>query len=217
MVRRTAAAIALAVLTPHFVCKAEEQRNRRFATPPSSALLVSEANDRQRLLETALEQIENASTRWQRDQRDCAGLIRFLFREAVLGPGVTWKTKAGNEAFASADDLVQFNFTKIADRVSADPAASGLQTGDLLVYMRPNRPTNETWHLMMLLKPPAGLRQAPLVVYHPGDSPDSRVRAVELRDLIHAGAISEWRVPSDTFPRSGNPAFKGVYRWNGWR
>lgn len=162
---------------------------------------------RHRLLETALQQANEMSGYWDPGQRDCAGLVRFVYRQAVAGPAELWRDR-GNQlkSFVSASELVAYNFTKIGDAVDQQK----METGDLLVYFRPNRKPEDTWHVMILLKPPVGVRQQWLAIYHNGVvGPGGQVRLVTLKDLSST-VHSEWR------PTGENVSFKGVYRWNQW-
>ena len=162
---------------------------------------------RHRLLETALKQSVEMSGYWDPAQRDCAGLVRFLYRQAVLGPVEMWFDRTHQlRAFVSASELVAFNFKKISEKV--EPAK--METGDLLVYYRPERRPADSWHVMVVLKPPSGVRQEWLAIYHNGvQGPGGQVRVVSLKDLSST-VHSEWR------PTSENLSFKGVYRWNEW-
>ncbi len=162
---------------------------------------------RHRLLETALQQATEMSGYWDPGQRDCAGFVRFVYRQAVLGPAEIWRDRANQlRAFVSASELVAYNFTKISDLISP----SAMATGDLLVYYRTGRRPEDSWHVMVLLKPPSGVRQEWLAAYHNGVvGPEGQVRIVSLKDLSST-VHSEWR------PIGENLSFKGVYRWNQW-
>lgn len=162
---------------------------------------------RHRLLSTALAQSEEMSPDWDPGQRDCAGLVRFLYRRAVAGPAEIWRDRIGGlTAFVSAGELIGYNFTKVAEKF--DPLSA--RTGDVLVFHRPDRKPEDAWHLMVLLEPPLYARREWLAIYHNGDrGAGGRVRVVSLGDLsttVHG----EWR------PAIANPAFRGVFRWNQW-
>lgn len=200
-----------------------------YSTAESSVEAVSQQRTdrvefaRHRLLETALRQASEISGYWDPGQRDCAGLVRFIFREAVAGPAEIWRNRQGQlTAFVSASELVAYNFTKISDlphvsgklegKLGGNLGGAGgtLETGDILVYHRPGRRPEDTWHVMVLLKPPSGVRQEWLAIYHNGVAgPAGQVRIVSLKDLSST-VHSEWR------PTGENLSFKGVYRWNQW-
>lgn len=165
------------------------------------------AFSRYRLLETALAQAKTVSGNWDPGQRDCAGLVRFLYRQAIMGPADIWRDHAGaHVAFVSAGELVGYNFSKQSDLF--DPSKA--ETGDLLVFHRPDHKPEDAWHLMMLLKPQSFTRQEWLAIYHNGEhGSKGQVRVVSLNDLMTT-VHGEWR------PSSANPAFRGVYRWNEW-
>ncbi len=159
-----------------------------------------------RLLNEALTQAEGPRADWDPAQRDCAGFVRFLFRKSLGTGAAAWKTKGGGTGpFASAGDLLAYNFTP----VSRVPDAGRVETGDLLAFYNPEKPRTDAWHLMVLLRPPGAAPGRVLAVWHNGASgPDAAVRKVWLDDL-DAGP-PEWR------PSSANPRFLGTFRWNGW-
>jgi uncharacterized protein YfaT (DUF1175 family) len=163
---------------------------------------------RHRLLELALAQSEKVSSRWDPGQRDCAGLVRFLYREAVVGGAQIWRDHTGQlTPFVNAGELVGYNFHRLAPLFDESTA----ETGDLLVFHRPDRKPEDAWHLMILLKPPAYSKREWLVIYHNGESASKgQVRLVTLKEL-NTTVHSEWR------PSNHNPSFLGVYRWNGWK
>jgi uncharacterized protein YfaT (DUF1175 family) len=170
------------------------------APPPKDV-----AAARFRLLNEALTQAESPRTDWDPAQRDCAGFIRLLFRKS-LGTAPLWKTKDGSGPFASAGDLLAYNFA----RVSHAPRPDRLETGDLLAFHAPDKAPHDAWHLMVLLRPPGAAPERVLAVWHNGGSgADAAVRKVWLEDL--ETGPPEWR-PSDS-----NPRFLGTFRWAGWK
>lgn len=156
-----------------------------------------------RLTRLALEQSENISPAWDPSQRDCAGFVRFLFRQAVAqGPHI-WKDKNGSATpYLRGQELISSNFSKVD--------LSEIATGDVLVYERHGQKVEDTWHLMVVLKAPAAFAKKTLVIYHNGEhGPKGEIRKVWLEDLI-TSPWTEWR------PLSGNANFHGVYRWKAW-
>ena len=154
----------------------------------------------QNFVREALIQAERPTASWENGQRDCAGFIRFLYRN---GAGVkSWKNRSGKELpFVSAAELVAYNFKQISSEVSK----TNIQTGDLLVFHRPTPKPEDAWHLMMVLQAPKGIGK-PLVVYHNGDHGEkAAVRKLWLDDLE-----GEWRAD----PKNAN--FQGVFRWDRW-
>lgn len=166
------------------------------------------------LVRLALKQSESYSPRWEPAQRDCAGFVRFLFREAVTGRAEMWLDKDQKPtAFVSARELVAYNFEKVPLNVSLDEAVQNgeIQTGDLLVFHRPDQNKSEdAWHLMIALRSPHGFQKGVLWTYHNGEKGElGEVRKVRHEDLS-TSPFSEWR------PQADNPHFYGVYRWKEW-
>ena len=161
---------------------------------------------RLRLLHEALTQAESPRRDWDPGQRDCAGFIRFLYRKALGRSAPLWRDREGSAAaFASAEDLIGYNFSPVA----RDPVPDRIETGDVLAFYNPDRAPADAWHLMMLLKPPGGVAERVLAVYHNGGAgADAAVRKVWLADLL-AGP-PEWR------PTSSNPRFLGTFRFKEW-
>jgi hypothetical protein len=162
---------------------------------------------RELLWAQALKQSERVTDEWDPSQRDCAGFVRFLYRTTVTGRAKMWLDASGERReFVSAQDLVRANF----ERVSREARGTKIQTGDLLVYFRPEYPKEEAWHVMVVLAPNSLTAQEPLVIYHNGArGADARIRKVWLSSMESAD-WSIWR------PVRGNPRFQGVYRWKGW-
>ncbi len=179
--------------------------HRDFSVQPLDRSEIEEMEfARVRMLKLALEQAQTYSDRWNSEQRDCAGLIRFLFREAVTKDSRMWNGRSGSKlAFVQAEELVTYNFIplKYSER---------LETGDILVFNRPNQRIEDSWHLMMVLKSPYTHQSKMLVIYHNGDHGDkAEVRKLWFEDL-KTSPFSEWR------PETDNPNFHGVYRWKNW-
>jgi uncharacterized protein YfaT (DUF1175 family) len=160
-----------------------------------------------RLLNEALTQAESPHSDWDPGQRDCAGLVRFLYRKSLGATDALWRDKDDRPArFVTAEELLSYNFSPL----SREPAKDRIETGDLLAFYNPDVAPADAWHLMLLLRPPGAAPDRLLVVYHNGArGPDAAVRKVWLDDLL-AGP-PEWR------PGASNPRFLGTFRWNGWR
>jgi len=166
---------------------------------------------RQVAAEVALAQVRAPDPAWEPRQRDCAGLIRFAWREAYrrLEPARLQRPLFTDEAgapsdFADARTLVVGNL-KLLGR--GDEARARLQSGDVLAF-RQERPEGEVWHLMMVVVPRGGAVAEARVVYHPGEQ-DQRVRLGRL-DALAREAPLEWQ-PSPT-----NQAFLGFFRFKEW-
>jgi len=167
------------------------------------------------LRELALRQGEKFSPRWEPSQRDCAGFVRFVYRETVMPRTQAWKDWRGQRVdFATAEQLIAHNFRFLRARLPQSMDRSELRSGDLLVYHRDGVPHEDAWHLKLLLEPPGGNSREWMVAYHSGDPELERVRVAKLSDLQQVAA-GEWR-PQFENEEFLNPSFKGVYRWKGW-
>lgn len=183
-----------------------------LAPPPAGGLAAAPpsaddvASVRFRLLHEALAQAERPSADWDPGQRDCAGFVRLLFRKSTLSREALWTRKDGaKSSFLTADELLAYNFTPLARAVDRDRA----ETGDLLAFYDPEKPPQDAWHLVVVLRPPGTAPDRLLAVYHNGAAPpDGAVRKVWVDDLVAGPAA--WR------PIPENPRFLGAFRWNGF-
>lgn len=176
------------------------------------------------------DQLERVSPAWEPAQRDCAGLLRFAFREAWGPKDPAWKarlsytgafvakapsaalagpwakgfpTPEGWQPFAKGAYLRDYACVPVGREVAE------ARPGDLLFFSRGDaRRTPD--HAMAFARPDAD--GMPVLIYHTGaeGSADSRdagaLRRVRLADLLQH--------PDSAFrPQPENPAFLGVYRW----
>jgi uncharacterized protein len=171
----------------------------------------SELRAKENIARLALQQAENITPYWSEKQRDCAGLIRFLYRQAVTAKSKTWVDHSGKKTeYVGAAELISYNFTETKIEIEHFGSLDGFKTGDLLVYYNPLKPPKDAWHLMMLIEPFRGTRDEALVVYHNGATDrKASVRKIWLRQLFDKG-WEEWQ------PSKNNPLYKGVFRWKGW-
>lgn len=164
---------------------------------------------------------------------DCAGLVRFAFREALRAHGPEWVRRVGlpfvprypdvrsapkpgpdgwglfRVAAGDTPRYAEFADARTLIALNARPrgrSAAAAQPGDLLFYSQPGQHLAE--HLMVFVGRSVFEDEgADWVVYHTG--PDGaaagEVRKVRLRDLLHHPA-PRWR------PEPANPAFVGVFR-----
>jgi uncharacterized protein YfaT (DUF1175 family)/uncharacterized protein YfaP (DUF2135 family) len=185
----------------------------------------------------ALQQSRGASPVWNREQRDCAGLVRFAYREALRDrtaaqlaalrtPSDLYLpvvSEAARRFFPTYPKIWQLGFDqqgheRFGDFADAETlvgynferiAASPQEglPGDLLVY-RKTLAADEPYHLM-LLAGEAGPHG--VAVYHNGAAgSDGEVRVVTIEDLDHS--------PDPVWiPEARNPNFLGVYRWKKFR
>jgi uncharacterized protein YfaT (DUF1175 family) len=178
----------------------------------------------------ALQQSLAISPAWDPGQRDCAGLVRFAWREALRPrsrsqrsvlkipdalplPGVSVETAmrfAGGDFWQtghSRDGKPQFGSFADASAlvawnfVKVGMDATKARKGDLLVFRRDDA-AEETWHLMIVADDRPGRE---LFVWHNGDKPGA-IRVASLEDLLRAPVL-DWQ------PRPFNQRFLGVYQW----
>ena len=178
----------------------------------------------------ALQQAAALSPAWDPGQRDCAGLVRFVWRE-TLRP----RSRAQRSSLKLPDALPfpslsaptvarfmhgefwqtghtrqgQVKFGSFADAsalIAWNFSKIGVdvaraQKGDLLVFRRDDV-AEETWHLMIVADDRPGRE---LFVWHNGDKPGA-VRVAALDDLMRA-PVQDWQ------PKQHNPRFLGVFQW----
>jgi uncharacterized protein YfaT (DUF1175 family) len=160
------------------------------------AIAANEPLARAMIAEAALALTRHDDPAWHPEQRDCAGLVRYAYRQAMLKldpervRAGLWQTPHGRSGFADAETLLRDNFVRVSEPRSGDIAA--FTRGD------------DVFHLMLV----AERHAQKLVVYATGN--DARdVRAGPLSAL--AEAPQEWQ------PRADNSAFLGFFRWKEWQ
>ncbi len=160
-----------------------------------------------RILDIALHEYDQSSSDWNVSQRDCAGLVRYIYRKALGVQKNLWRdNQGGSVSFASAEHLVHSNFRFLSREIHE----SEIRSGDLLVYYSDEKETANRYHLMVLLKSPQAALQKILVVYHNGaEKPKGQIKRIWLSDLGKL-AGPEW------IPQFQNSHFQGVYRWRQW-
>lgn len=175
------------------------------AGSPSEGLL------RSLIAETAAAQVEAIDPVWEEAQRDCAGLVRFAFRQAFrkLAPARVeaglFRDAAGRPApFADAATLLRQSFALLGRDASA---RATLRAGDVVAFSR-EEDGAPVLHLMLVVRAEDPAHGPPRVVYHPGER-GAAVRAGPL-DALAREAPGGWR------PVPGNPLFLGFYRWKEW-
>lgn len=172
---------------------------------PSEALL------RKLVAEKAAAQVAAIDPAWPEAQRDCAGLVRFAYREAyrTLAParvaaGLFQDGEGRPSPFADAATLLRRSFAPLG-RVAT--ARASLRAGDLVAFAR-DEAGQPVLHLMLVVRAEDPAHGPAQVVYHPGE-PDAAVRAGAL-DALAREAPGGWR------PVPENPLFLGFYRWKEW-
>ena len=178
------------------------------ATPAPEALDVLL---RREVAHMALAQVRRMDPQWHPDQRDCAGLVRFVFRgayrrfrpERLAMP--LWRDGGGQPGdFADAETLLAHSFVPLG---RDEAARESLRTGDLVAF-RQERDSGPVFHLMLVVRPEDKAHAPTRVVYHPGDK-GAAVRTGVLQSLITEAPL-EWR------PVPRNTAFLGFFRFKEW-
>lgn len=163
----------------------------------------------------ALAQVKKIDARWNAQQQDCAGLIRFSYRLAFssLQParvkeGLWLDAHGDRSAFADADTLLRHSFARLG---RSSVVMDALKTGDVLAFRQAQSGVDAfaaPYHLMMVVRPEGADRHQLVVVYHTGDAHHG-VRAGSLREYLKT-APAEW------LPDENNPSFLGFYRFKEW-
>jgi uncharacterized protein YfaT (DUF1175 family) len=154
---------------------------------------------------------------------DCAGLLRFAYREALRQHDGRWAgdlqltavppiasvrkyaypyTPLGARLFRTRDGFAEFADAQTLIRYNAYFLGRDLRVaepGDLLFYKQLD--ASQPFHTMIFL--------GEFVVYHTGPfhGGPGEIRRPSVAELLHHHA-PQWR------PQIGNPNFLGVYRWN---
>ena len=176
------------------------------------------------------QQLDGPSPAWEPAQRDCAGLLRFAFREAWGPHTEAWRDRTGFPAFPAAPEPSLrlagpwrnafptprgwnpfargvFLRTLACEKVGRDPAEA--QPGDLVFFSRGGART-EPDHAMAFVRP--DMDGQPMLLYHTGPEGsgatrrEGEVRRIRLDELLH-------HPDADFRPQPENPSFLGVYRW----
>ncbi|MBL7543123.1 MAG: DUF1175 family protein [Bdellovibrionaceae bacterium] len=172
----------------------------------STTPVESQAFYKMNIIRIALEQSEQPSINWEPQQRDCAGFVRFVYRNAINTKEPLWYAWDGTQKipYANAELLVAKNFSKISDSIS-----DVIQTGDILVFRRAGQKKEDEWHLMLLMESPWEQKKW-LVTYHNGARSEAGgVKKIWMQDLLDVDGL-DWK------PTGENKNFVGVYRWNAW-
>jgi uncharacterized protein len=176
------------------------------------------------------QQLEGPSPAWEPAQRDCAGLLRFAFREAWGPHTEAWRERTGFPAFPVAVDpspalagpwrrafptpegwqpFAKGAFLRAYACLRLGREVAEAQPGDLLFFARGGA-RSEPDHAMAFVRPAADGQ--PVLLYHTGPEgtgltrKDGEIRRVRLDDLLH-------HPDADFRPLPENPAFLGIYRW----
>ncbi|MFZ1614427.1 MAG: DUF1175 family protein [Holophaga sp.] len=176
------------------------------------------------------EQLQGPSPAWEPAQRDCAGILRFAFREAWGPHSEAWRNRVGftapsvagdpslsmagpwRQAFPTPEGWKPFAKGALLRRlacVSLGREMLEARPGDLIFFSRGGAHAQPD-HAMALVRPDSDGQ--PMLLYHTGPEgsgttkSEGEVRRVRLDELMHH--------PDPEFrPLPENPAFLGVFRW----
>jgi uncharacterized protein YfaT (DUF1175 family) len=210
------------------------QRTLSLSGAGSSDAVLTEEGDREafRTWFVALleQQLEAPSPAWEPAQRDCAGLLRFAFREALATHTTAWRERVAFTAgppgqdpspafarnwrrgFPTPEGPQPFAKGAYLRRLACAPLGRDLQLarpGDLIFFARGGARTQPD-HAMAFVRP--DVDGAPMLLYHTGPEGSGagrqpgEIRRVRLDDLLH-------HPDPDFRPLPENPAFLGLYRW----
>jgi len=156
---------------------------------------------------------KRANYRWHSSNRDCAGLVRYLFWEAmqphderffdhyprIRGAKALQRTQALKQVAMAwqkenqtADQLINHSL-----RISRDTNTAQLKTGDLLYFYSTELKIR---HVMLIIRSGSAV----LAVYHTGDQRGE----LRIRTLADLAALPE----NQWHPDAQNPVFQGVFR-----
>jgi len=152
------------------------------------------------------------NARWGDKNRDCAGLVRYLFWEALQAHGETFfdaypQTRGLNPGdrrgfkgvaeFWSRGNYTAPDLIRQARPLGRGVVASALKTGDLLYF---NSAELKIRHVMLVIRAERDI----FLVYHTGDVRNE----LRIRTLADIAALAE----TEWHPDSGNPVFQGFFR-----
>ncbi|WP_257304480.1 DUF1175 domain-containing protein [Geothrix campi] len=176
------------------------------------------------------QQVEAPSPAWEPAQRDCAGLLRFAFREALAPHTAEWRSRVAfndsapgqdpspalgadwRQGFPTPDGPRPFARGVFLRRLACVPLGRDTalaRPGDLVFFARGGA-RSQPDHAMAFVRP--DVDGAPMLLYHTGPEGSGltqkpgEVRRVRLDELLHH--------PDPEFrPVPENPSFLGLYRW----
>ncbi|GLH72004.1 hypothetical protein GETHLI_05060 [Geothrix limicola] len=176
------------------------------------------------------QQLEAPSPAWEGAQRDCAGLLRFAFREALAPHTEAWRERVAfttgapgqdpspsfardwRKGFPTPEGLQPFAKGAYLRRLACVSLGRDLEQarpGDLIFFGRGGA-RNQPDHVMAFVR--SDVDGAPVLLYHTGPEGSGmtrqpgEIRRVRLDDLLH-------HPDPDFRPLPENPAFLGLYRW----
>ncbi|AVQ11420.1 PF06672 family protein [Leptospira santarosai] len=179
---------------------------------------------RQWFIQIALSQYLKETGSWNLQERDCSGLIRFSYKEALKNHDLSWQKKIGILLDRNIPDVREFLYPDIPfiginlfrtgpqtfgtfanaeslEKYNTSFVSKELESGlpgDIL-FFREDRGNGTNFHSMILVEEN---KTNPLLLYHTGSR-----RGIQ---LIRANELHK----SNRFtPEPSNPSFLGMYRF----
>jgi uncharacterized protein YfaT (DUF1175 family) len=179
-------------------------------------------------------QLLTPAARLPREIDDCAGLVRFAYREALRRHDTAWASSLGLDWFPPLPSVTKYQYPNTPFKAGLFQIGPGeyaefadaktlrslnthnigrdlrrAETGDLLFYRQLEQ--NMPYHVMIFLGESVidADTTGPWLVYHTGPSREDpgEIRRPTLQQLLNHPE-PRWR------PVNGNSNFLGVYRWN---
>ncbi|WP_245667184.1 DUF1175 family protein [Leptospira tipperaryensis] len=179
---------------------------------------------RQWFIQIALSQYLKETGSWNLRERDCSGLIRFSYKEALKNHDLSWQKKIGILLDKNIPDVREFQYPDIpsiginlfrtgpktfgafADAESLEQyntffVSKNIESGfpgDIL-FFREDRGNGTNFHSMILVEEN---KTNPLLLYHTGSQ--RGIQLIRAKELHKSNRFS---------PEPDNPSFLGMYRF----
>ncbi|PJZ69923.1 hypothetical protein CH373_13255 [Leptospira perolatii] len=173
----------------------------------------------------ALSQYLKENIAWNGKERDCSGLIRFAYREALKEHDQSWQERTGIVLDKNLPDIKSFHYPNIPklgtnlfktsdkefgtfadakslEKHNAFPVSrelSAAKKGDILFFQNLQK-SEITYHSMIVLEEG---QENPNLLYHTGS--DRGIQLIQSRELKSSNIFN---------PSIKNPSFLGVYRFH---
>ncbi|MCG3173900.1 MAG: hypothetical protein GMKNLPBB_02111 [Myxococcota bacterium] len=192
------------------------------------------------MISIAISQARRMSDHWNENQRDCAGLVRFAYKEALAAHDLEWRRKLGSPLVdPPPHDVARYRFPDlplVGDRpfrVRGEDhprAFSAFADAETLIARNTFRVSRSVRDALpgdlLFFRNPAGSGSRAHVMIHTGAH--GRRRPEEQGVVYHTGpdgsgpGLVKWIPVEDLMrhprrewrPRGSNPYFLGVYRFH---
>ncbi|MBM9577536.1 DUF1175 family protein [Leptospira sp. 201903070] len=179
---------------------------------------------REWFVQIALSQYLKETGSWNVQERDCSGLIRFSYKEALKNHDLSWQKKNGILLDKNIPDVREFQYPDIPS-IGINLFRTGLKTfgafadaeslekyntsfvsknlesglaGDIL-FFREDRGNGTNFHSMILVEEN---KKNPLLLYHTGSH--RGIQLIRSKELNKSNRFS---------PEPSNPSFLGIHRF----